>query len=553
MPTEVGLARFDAHVSPNPNPNPLDRSASVLYDGILDGVSKRITEAKEHPLETAAALAGTALCAYALAKVCSVAGPKFTACAQIGLTVPLVGDLLNRGGHVAAATYDTYQNPSHYDANRKTIASYGGEGVFDYTAYGIAGMAGVEAAQFKLPFSERFSGSGTNRNRWNNMMAANADPEAIPIMTSRNGSPELALKNLPENSPLKNLFSQQKGSVVQIGKFDPKGETLRGSGFLVTEDGVVATNAHVVHGVGRGISIKTDDGSIFPARLLARDVEADLALLKIQTPPGDARTFKSVALADTSRGLGSREGLAVIGHPSSVAENVLTPVNYVGRTGWKVERIKSPFADAHPDHEVYTSLNRNLWESSHFTKQPSLDAAKPFVRTEKLFYEGSAIPGNSGGPIFDMNGKVVGVHSHGFEGQQKHGTAVEHLRTLMDVTLNREPQQGWLRVTSHLDEPPPIKPDVKMNATGSATTAGAVEVAVPSQPQAAAVAKIGRYDRTPLAERLALAAEQLAAGGARPSAPPTWLQLTQQHLLHGVTAGGVATYRFYLHELATKR
>jgi len=549
MPNEVGQADFNSRVSQNG----FERSASVLCDGIWDGVSKRVAEAKEHPLQTAAELAGTALFAYAMSRVCMAAGPRFTTCARIGLTVPLVGDLVNRGAHVLGATYDTYQNPSHYDANRKTISSYGGEAVFDYTAYGVAGMVGLEAAQLKLPFGERIAGPGTNRSRWNKLMAANADPEAVPIMTSRNGSPELTLRSLPENSPLKNLYSQQKGSVVQVGKIGPTGEMSGGSGFLVTEDGVVATNAHVVHGVGRGISIKTEDGAIFPARLLARDVEADLALLKIQTPPGDSRTFKSVVLADTSRGLESREGLAVIGHPSSVAENIVTPVDYVGRTGFKVERIKSPFADPHPENEVYTVLDRTTWASRHFTKQPSLAEAKPFVRTEKLFYEGPSIPGNSGGPVFDMNGKVVGVHSSGFEWKQKHGTAVEHLRTLMDVTLNGEPQQGWLRVTTHLNEPQRLATDVlKANAAGLGTTGGAAEVAASSQPQAAAVVKIGRYDRVALAERMALSAEQLVAAPARPPVPPTWLQVAQQHLLLGVNAGGVATYRFYIHELGSK-
>lgn len=545
MPDEAaGLAPHDSNVSANA----FSRAGSVLADGLWDGVCKRASEAKEHPLSTAATLAGTALFAYGLSRVCMAAGPKFTTCAQIGLTVPLVADLANRGGHVISATYDTYQNPSHYAANRKAISSYGGEAVFDYTAYGIAGMVGLEAAQLKMPFGKPTS----NRSLWNETIAANTDAEAIPIITSRDGAPHLTLKNLPENSPLRNLYTQQKSSVVHVGKLDANGEMNGATGFFVTEDGVIATNAHVVHGVGRGISVRTDDGAVFPVRLLSRDVEADLALLKVEVPPGDTRTFKSVVLSDTSRGLGANENLAVIGHPSSAADNILTPVNYVGRTGWKTERIKSPFSDPHPENEVYTVLDRRTWSSSHQAKDPSLAPAKPYVRTEKLFYEGAAIPGNSGGPVFDMNGRVVGVHSHGFQWNQKHGTAIEHLRTLMDVTLNNGPQQGWLRVTSHLD-PPVVVPSVRPNPIELGTAGGVPEMAAVSQPQSAAVAKIGRYDRTAFAERLALSAEQLAAESARPPAPPTWLEFSKQHAMRAVNAGGIATYRFYINELNSKR
>jgi len=123
----------------------------------------------------------------------------------------------------------------------------------------------------------------------------------------------------------------------------------------------------------------------------------------------------------------------------------------------------------------------------------------------------------------------------------------------MDVTLNREPRQGWLRVTSHLDEPPRLVAEPATGrGVGSGTTGGAGEVAAYPQPQAAAVVKIGQYDRVPLAERMALSAERLAAEPARPPEPPTWLQIGRQHFLRGVAAGGLATYRFYLHDLDSK-
>ena len=92
---------------------------------------------------------------------------------------------------------------------------------------------------------------------------------------------ELAKKNAKD---FKNLASLIKPSVVVIESVDRNGyEGGRGTGFVVREDGVIATNFHVI-GEHRDFSIRFSDGRTFrPKSILAIDRNRDLALIKIDT------------------------------------------------------------------------------------------------------------------------------------------------------------------------------------------------------------------------------------------------------------------------------
>lgn len=166
----------------------------------------------------------------------------------------------------------------------------------------------------------------------------------------------LAQDSLPE------LVRRVKPAIVGIVTYDAKGDALTtGSGFFI-RPGQVVTNLHVIRGANR-IEVKTLDGKgrVYPAAgLLAVDEEGDLALLRVDTPPERARSSE-LAEAQPEEG----EKVFVIGNPlkleGSVTDGIVSAVREVPGVG-KIIQTTAPI--------------------SH---------------------------GNSGSPIFNLKGQVVGV------------------------------------------------------------------------------------------------------------------------------------------------
>jgi hypothetical protein len=169
-------------------------------------------------------------------------------------------------------------------------------------------------------------------------------------------TPAFSQESLPD------LVRRLKPEVVAISTYDSQGEALMtGSGFFV-RPGQVVTNLHVIRGAQR-CEIKTLDGKgkVFPvAGTLAIDEEGDLALLSVEMPPDRPRASE---LADVLPDEG--EKIVVIGNPlkleGSVTDGIVSAVREVPNLG-KIIQITAPI--------------------SH---------------------------GNSGSPVFNMKGQVVGV------------------------------------------------------------------------------------------------------------------------------------------------
>ncbi|WP_374335819.1 DegQ family serine endoprotease [Leeia sp.] len=136
-----------------------------------------------------------------------------------------------------------------------------------------------------------------------------------------------------------------------------------GSGFIISADGVILTNAHVVDGADE-ITVKLTDKREFKAKLIGADKRTDVAVLKIE-----ASKLPIVTLGDPDK-LKVGEWVLAIGSPFGL-ENTVTAgiVSAKGRTL--------------PD-----------------------DTYVPFIQTDA-----AVNPGNSGGPLFNMRGEVVGINS----------------------------------------------------------------------------------------------------------------------------------------------
>jgi len=147
-----------------------------------------------------------------------------------------------------------------------------------------------------------------------------------------------------------------------------------GSGFIVSADGVVLTNAHVIADADE-VTVRLTDKREFKAKVLGSDRMTDVAVLKI-----DARELPVVK----------------IGNPETT------------RVGDWVVAIGAPYGlDNTVTSGIVSAKSRTL---------PG-DAAVPFIQTDA-----AVNPGNSGGPLFNLNGEVIGInsqifsHSGGFQG-----------------------------------------------------------------------------------------------------------------------------------------
>ncbi len=144
----------------------------------------------------------------------------------------------------------------------------------------------------------------------------------------------------------------------------PKAEEALGSGFVIDPAGYIVTNNHVINGAS-SVSVTFQDGTILPATIVGRDKDADLAVLKVDA----GHKLAAVTFGDSSK--------------LRVGDWVLAIGNPFGLPGSTTAGIVS-------------ALDRNI----------NADKYDDFIQTDA-----SINRGNSGGPLFDLNGKVIGVNS----------------------------------------------------------------------------------------------------------------------------------------------
>lgn len=168
------------------------------------------------------------------------------------------------------------------------------------------------------------------------------------------------LPNLDPSHPFYEFFRQFQDPRAERGREAPVFGA--GSGFIVSPDGVILTNAHVVQGADE-VTVKLQDRREFRAKVLGSDPRTDVAVLKI-----DAKGLP-VAPIGKSQSLLVGEWVLAIGSPFGLESTVTAGV--VSATGRAIS-----------------------------------DANVPFIQTDV-----AVNPGNSGGPLFNTRGEVVGINS----------------------------------------------------------------------------------------------------------------------------------------------
>ena len=169
-----------------------------------------------------------------------------------------------------------------------------------------------------------------------------------------------------DDNPLAPFFKHFPVPPVPPGSKKGMPSQGMGSGFIISTDGYIVTNHHVVDGADK-ITIRLNDKREFPAKVIGSDPRSDIALLKIDA--GDLPTVT----------VGGADNLKV---------------------GQWVFAIGAPFGlERTATKGIVSALGRSL---------PN-DTYVPFIQTDVPIN-----PGNSGGPLFDLSGRVVGINSQIF-------------------------------------------------------------------------------------------------------------------------------------------
>ena len=232
--------------------------------------------------------------------------------------------------------------------------------------------------------------------------------EVVNISVTQNVSRRSGFKGFPQDEQMQELFKHfgiPFPGMPGDGEGQPeyKNKSL-GSGFIISQDGYVLTNAHVVNGADEVI-VKLKDQREFKAKIIGSDKRTDVALLKI-----DATGLPSASIGNASS-LKVGQWVAAIGSPFGL-ENTMT-------------------------QGIVSAIGRALPQENFV----------PFIQTDVAIN-----PGNSGGPLYNLDGDVVGINSQIYS--RSGGSVGLSFSLPIEVAINVSQQlktsgkvtRGWLGV-----------------------------------------------------------------------------------------------------------
>jgi serine protease Do len=208
--------------------------------------------------------------------------------------------------------------------------------------------------------------NATNQNAYIDIYKNAVNAVVTIIVVAENSSVKDLLDTIPKDSPFNKLF-EEEGEQITPKMYGS------GSGFIVSADGMVYTNHHVISEkeatmVVTEIHILWKDGESRQAEVIASDEIADFAILKIIKDEPD-EIFDHVKLADSDKVLPGQMVAAIgspLDHSFSITSGIVSAINRESRKGRWVTYIQTD-----------TVINK----------------------------------GNSGGPLFDLNGNVIGMNT----------------------------------------------------------------------------------------------------------------------------------------------
>jgi putative serine protease PepD len=189
------------------------------------------------------------------------------------------------------------------------------------------------------------------------------------------------------DEPLSKAAAAVLPSVVSITAEGQAG-TGQGSGVVLSSDGLILTNNHVVVGAGddSDLSVTLPDGSSSDAELVGRDPATDLAVVRVDADdltPADLGSSADLSVGDTVLAIGSPLGL-----DGSVSSGIVSALNRAISLGEARQQQPSPFGGG-----------------------SSGESTSPVAVIDAIQTDAAINPGNSGGALIDSDGKVVGINT----------------------------------------------------------------------------------------------------------------------------------------------
>ncbi|MYT72321.1 MULTISPECIES: trypsin-like peptidase domain-containing protein [unclassified Streptomyces] len=188
-------------------------------------------------------------------------------------------------------------------------------------------------------------------------------------------------------------------SIVEINATLSNGSST-GSGVVITSDGEILTNNHVISGA-TSVKVKTSDGTSYTAEVVGTDAKKDLALIKLKNASGlKAATLgnsDNVGVGDEVVAIGSPEGLT-----GTVTSGIVSALN---------RDVTVSTDEGQQEQQQQQGGGSGQWPFEFGGQEFNGDTGSSTTTYKAIQTDASLNPGNSGGALIDMNGNIIGINS----------------------------------------------------------------------------------------------------------------------------------------------
>ncbi|MDH6608996.1 putative serine protease PepD [Streptomyces sp. SAI-208] len=196
-------------------------------------------------------------------------------------------------------------------------------------------------------------------------------------------------------------------SIVEINATSNAGEST-GSGVIITSDGEIITNNHVISGAST-IKVSTSDGKTYTAKVVGTDSKKDLALIKLENASG-----LTAATLGNSDGVQVGDQVVAIGSPEGLTGTVTSGI---------VSALNRDVTVATDEGQSQNQGGNGQWPFEFGGRQFNGDTGSSTTTYKAIQTDASLNPGNSGGALIDMNGNIIGINSAMYSASSDSSTA----------------------------------------------------------------------------------------------------------------------------------
>ncbi|MEU2247393.1 trypsin-like peptidase domain-containing protein [Streptomyces sp. NPDC019224] len=187
-------------------------------------------------------------------------------------------------------------------------------------------------------------------------------------------------------------------TIVEIGATSTAGQST-GSGVVITSDGEIVTNNHVIAGASQ-IKVTLSTGKTYTADVVGTDADKDLALIRLQGASG----LKTATLGDSS-GVAVGDEVVAIGSPEGLTGTVTSGIVSA------LDRDVTVAKDGDSGQEQEQQGGGRQWPFQFGGQQFNGDTGESTTTYKAIQTDASLNPGNSGGALINMDGEIIGINS----------------------------------------------------------------------------------------------------------------------------------------------